>query len=58
VPATLAVVIPATDDPPTLDSCLTAIAAATDPPAEIIVVREPRDAGPAEARSTAITLSR
>ena len=52
MPVTLAVVIPATDDPPTLDRCLAAITAATDPPAEIIVVRTPWGAGPAEARNT------
>ena len=46
MPPTLAVVIPATDDPPTLDRCLAAIAAADDPPDEIVVVTTPRDAGP------------
>ena len=48
---TLAVVVPATDEPATLDRCLAAIGAAEDPPAELIVVREPRHSGPAAARN-------
>ncbi|MCY7304068.1 MAG: glycosyltransferase family 2 protein [Thermoleophilia bacterium] len=55
MPVSLAVVIPATDDPPTLDRCLAAISAAADPPTEIIVVDEPRSAGPAEARNEGVT---
>ena len=35
----------------TLDRCLTAIAAADEPPQEVIVVRTPARAGPAEARN-------
>ncbi len=54
MPATLAVVIPATDDPPTLDRCLAAIAAADDPPPHVVVVRTPRNAGPAEARNAGV----
>lgn len=55
MPVTLAVVIPATDDPPTLARCLAAIAAADDRPTEVIVVSEPRGAGPAEARNAGVT---
>ena len=44
-------VVPATDHPPTLSSCLDAIGAATHPPEELIVVDTPRGAGPAEARN-------
>src|SRR5215211_3421614 len=47
----LTVVVPATDHPPTLSSCLDAIGAATHPPEELIVVDTPRGAGPAEARN-------
>ena len=48
---TLTVVVPATDSPATLDRCLAAIRATTDPPEELIVVTEPRGAGPAAARN-------
>jgi glycosyl transferase family 2 len=48
---TLSVVVPATDCPPTLGSCLEAIHASTDQPEEVLVVDAPRDAGPAEARN-------
>ena len=48
---TLAVVVPATDSPPTLARCLAALAAADEPPDEVIVVDEPRFAGPAAARN-------
>jgi GT2 family glycosyltransferase len=44
-------VIPATDGRSTVDRCLDAIAAADDPPGEVVVVREPAGAGPAEARN-------
>ncbi len=53
-PLTLALVIPATDDPPTLDRCLAAITAADDPPAEVVVVRSPRGSGPAAARNAGV----
>jgi GT2 family glycosyltransferase len=48
---TLAVVVPATNQPPGLDSCLAAIAAAADQPEELIVVRDPAELGPAAARN-------
>src|SRR5215472_4051111 len=47
----LAVVVPATDDPPALDRCLAAIAGSDDAPDELIVVRAARHAGPAAARN-------
>src|SRR5215211_4324457 len=48
---TVAAVVPATDAPPTLDGCIAAIRAASDPPDELIVVTEPSNAGPAAARN-------
>ncbi len=57
MPNELAVVIPATDDPPSLDRCLAAITAADDPPSEIVVIRTPRGAGPAEARNAGVLLT-
>ena len=54
MPITLAVVVPATDEPRTLGRCLAAIAAASDPPTEIVVVTGPPAAGPAEARNTGV----
>lgn len=47
----LSVVVPATNDPPTLARCLAAIGEAHEPPEELIVAREPPGAGPAEARN-------
>jgi cellulose synthase/poly-beta-1,6-N-acetylglucosamine synthase-like glycosyltransferase len=47
----LAVVVPATDSPSTLARCLDALAAADEPPDEVIVVDQPRFAGPASARN-------
>lgn len=47
----LAVVVPATDRPATLDRCLTALAAGERRPDELVVVTEPPAAGPAEARN-------
>jgi GT2 family glycosyltransferase len=47
----LAVVVPATDRPPTLDRCLAAIRAAGEPPEEVVVVDHSRPAGPAAARN-------
>jgi GT2 family glycosyltransferase len=46
----LAVVIPATDEPPTLERCLAAVRAGA-PDAEVIVERGPAGAGPAAARN-------
>ena len=51
---TLAVVIPATDGPATLDRCLAAIAAADDPPERSSSSRRPPGAGPAEARNSGV----
>jgi GT2 family glycosyltransferase len=47
---TLTAVVPATNDPPTLDACVNAILAAERPPDEIYVITEGR--GPAQARNT------
>ena len=51
---TLAVVIPATDRPATLDRCVAAIRAAEEPPDEIVVVDTPAGAGPAAARNAGV----
>jgi len=48
---TLAVVVPATDDPPTLERCLTAIRTGDRQPDELMVQREPSGTGPAAARN-------
>lgn len=47
----LSLVVPATDDPPTLERCLTAVRAAAEPPDEVVVVDEPSRSGPAAARN-------
>lgn len=48
---TLAVVIPATDDPPTLERCESALEKSSRRPHEVLVQREPAGAGPAAARN-------
>ena len=48
----LSVVVPATDNPQTLDECLRAIEQASHPPEEVIVVETPVGAGPASARNS------
>jgi hypothetical protein len=48
---TLTAVVPATDEPATLGRCLEAIRGADEAPEELIVVDEPRGAGPAAARN-------
>ena len=58
MPISLAVVIPATDGPATLDRCLAAITAADDPPTEIVVINEPLGSGPAEARNRGVQQTR
>jgi hypothetical protein len=50
-PLSLAVVIPATDSPPTLDRCLAALRAGSSVPDEIVVVDDAPAAGPAAARN-------
>lgn len=47
----LSAIVPATNAPPTLERCLAAIAAAAEPPEEVIVVDGPWGAGPAAARN-------
>jgi GT2 family glycosyltransferase len=47
----LAVVVPATDDPTSLERCLAALEAGSQAPDELVVQREPAGAGPAEARN-------
>jgi hypothetical protein len=49
--ARLAVVVPATNDPPHLDACLAAIERSTEPADELVVVRKPTHSGPAAARN-------
>jgi GT2 family glycosyltransferase len=48
----LAVIVPATDRPPTLARCLAAIGAAKEPPERVVVVEESPGPGPAAARNT------
>jgi Glycosyl transferase family 21 len=48
---TLAAIVPATDQPATLERCLAALAAGTRAPDEVIVQREPIGSGPAAARN-------
>jgi GT2 family glycosyltransferase len=48
---TLAVVVPATDDPPTLERCLAAIKTSDRLPEELTVQRGPQGTGPAAARN-------
>ncbi len=51
---TLAVVIPATDSPPSLERCLAALKAGDRQPDELLVQREPAGAGPAAARNLGV----
>lgn len=51
---TLTVVIPATNDPPTLDACREAVDSAAEPPEEVVVVTDPPRAGPARARNAGV----
>jgi GT2 family glycosyltransferase len=48
---TLAVIVPATDRPPTLERCLAALERSSEPPDELIVVTDPPGRGPAGARN-------
>lgn len=48
---TTVVIVPATDGPATLASCVRAIEAADDPPDELIVIDSPPARGPAAARN-------
>ncbi|HYH53285.1 MAG TPA: glycosyltransferase [Solirubrobacterales bacterium] len=50
---TLAAVVPATDQPPTLERCIAALRAGRQVPGELIVQEEPAGAGPAAARNLA-----
>jgi GT2 family glycosyltransferase len=50
-PPTMAVVVPATDRPDSLDRCLSALEASSRCPDEVIVQRTPTAAGPAAARN-------
>lgn len=51
---TLAVVVPATDRPPTLERCLAALRRGTRTPEETIVQEEPSGSGPAAARNLGV----
>jgi GT2 family glycosyltransferase len=50
----LAVIVPATNSPPTLDRCLDALRASLGPDDELVVVTEPAGAGPAAARNAGV----
>jgi Glycosyl transferase family 2 len=50
----LSAIVPATDQPQTLNRCLAAIKSATEAPEELIVVAEPRGIGPAAARNAGV----
>ena len=50
----LAVIVPATDRPATLERCLAALRWSTAPPDELIVVDRPAGAGPAQARNAGV----
>lgn len=50
-PPSLAVVVPATDDPSTLERCLAALDGGERRPDELVVQREPMGSGPATARN-------
>jgi predicted dehydrogenase len=54
----LTAIVPATDRPPTLSSCVAAIRAADDPPEELIVIEEPQSAGPAAARNSGAEIAK
>jgi glycosyltransferase involved in cell wall biosynthesis len=47
----LTAIVPATNDPPTLERCVDAVGAAIEPPEELLVISEPAGAGPAHARN-------
>lgn len=49
----LAAIVPATDDPPTLGRCTAALAAGERAPDELVVERRPHGVGPAAARNAA-----
>lgn len=53
---TLAVVVPATDRPPTLGRCIAALRAGSQIPDDLIVLEEPAGTGPAEARNLGAAL--
>jgi hypothetical protein len=55
---TLAVVVPATDGPPTLGRCVAALRASSEPPDELIVVERPDAGGPAAARNAGAATAR
>ncbi len=50
-PVRLSAVVPATNQPRTLDQCLAALRGARDGPDEIVVVEDPKLGGPAAARN-------
>lgn len=52
------IIVPATDDPPTLARCEAAIRASLPPDGELIVQREPVGAGPAAARNAGAARAR
>jgi GT2 family glycosyltransferase len=55
---TLAVVVPATDDPGSLERCLAALEAGSRAPDELVVQRDPAGIGPAAARNIGAAATR
>lgn len=51
----VACVVPATDDPETLERCLEAIRRSESPPDEILCITEPSGSGPAAARNAGVS---
>ena len=54
----LSVVVPATNDPPTLERCLAALAASDEPADELVVIEDSSDASPARARNAGVARAR
>jgi glycosyltransferase involved in cell wall biosynthesis len=52
--ATITAIVPATNDPATLEECLDAIRSSAEPPDELIVVTEAPGPGPAAARNEGV----
>lgn len=49
--ARFSAIVPATNQPATLDACVAAVTSAQEPPEEVVVVRDPHLVGPAAARN-------
>ena len=51
IPCSLSAIVPATNQPPTLARCVRAIETAAEPPEDLVVVQEPANGGPGQARN-------